>query len=138
MNTEMYRNVHLLAVKLLKVDDAGDKEKFNAFYNELKDLCEQNEHDDGVNHPVQWEALADFTEDLDLAQSYYAKALLLAEALSAREYIASVCYSMGQIYLSSGDTEKAQQFASQAKENAHNSSDKELREDILSLLTQIK
>lgn len=138
MNAEMYKKVHLLAVKLLKADDANDSEKFSVFYNELKELCEKNEKDDSVNHPVQWEALADFTEDVDLAQTYYATALELAEAVGARDYIASISYSMGQMYLSSGDTKNAFLLANQAKESAKNSPDKELREDIYALLAQIK
>lgn len=138
LNTKIYKTVHLLAVELLKANEADDANRFNELYSELEKLCEDNKQDVINNHPVQWETLADFTEDGDVALDIYMKALAYAEAIDARDYEASICYSCAQILLEKDDKEAALAMAVRAKKVAAGSPDKELIKDINRLLAQFK
>ena len=89
MNTKLYKKVHTLATELLEAAENDDGELFSRHYLELKTLCDDNENSD-KNHPVQWETLADFTEDLQQALAYYQKALGYAEKIDAKDYMASI------------------------------------------------
>ena len=97
MNTNLYKQVHRLAIELLKADDENNQANFTAHYNHLKQLCEDNVDDDHKNHPVQWETLADFTEDLEEALVIYQKALDYAVIREAIDYQASISFSMAQL-----------------------------------------
>ena len=97
MNTNLYKQVHRLAIELLKSADADNEAKFKASYAQLKQLCEENMSDDHKNHPVQWETLADFTEDLDEALAIYQQALDCAVLREAVDYQASISFSMAQL-----------------------------------------
>lgn len=138
MNSPLYKQVHLLAVELLKAADDDNAAVFNRLYAELQALCEQHEQDVALNHPVQWETLADFTEDHQQALALYSKALALAEALQAKEYVASIAYASAQILLELDDREAALARAIIAKKNVSNSPDKELKSEINSLLASLK
>ena len=138
MNSPLYKQVHLMAVELLKAADEDNAAVFNRLYAELQALCEQHEQDVALNHPVQWETLADFTEDHQQALALYSKALMLAEALEAREYVASIAYASAQILLELDDRDAALERAIIAKKNVSNSPDKELKSEINSLLASLK
>ncbi|NQX92886.1 MAG: SDR family oxidoreductase [Flavobacteriales bacterium] len=48
----------------MKAASVEDIAQFSSLYAELKAICVDNENTD-KDHPVQWETLADFTEELD-------------------------------------------------------------------------
>ena len=70
MNTKIYKRVLFLADHLMAAAQEKNQTKFDGFYSELKELCEAHENTD-KDHPVQWETLADFTDDLVLAVTIY-------------------------------------------------------------------
>lgn len=138
MNTKIYKEVHRQAIELLKAADSENEEKFMQIYSELKALCEDNENDDVKNHPVQWEALADFTDDTEAALVVYQKALAYAQAIDAHDYIASIGYSMAMLLNESEQKEAALVLASQASESIPHISDSELKREIYALIKELK
>ena len=135
MNTKLYKKVHTQAIEMLKAADSEDDANFQRLYEELKELCEEHE-DTEKNHPVQWETLADFTEDEALALDIYTKALDYAQAIEARDYMASICYAMALIY-KENDAEQALKSAKQAATHAENIEDKELQREIRALVKSL-
>ena len=66
MNAKIYKKVLSLTDNLLVAAEQKNQQRFDDFYSQLKLLCEEHENTD-KDHPVQWETLADFTDDLALA-----------------------------------------------------------------------
>ncbi|WP_145999137.1 tetratricopeptide repeat protein [Oceanicoccus sp. KOV_DT_Chl] len=134
MNTKLYKRVHTLAIELLKAAEDENDQVFEKYYEELKVLCVDNERDEIMNHPVQWETLADFTEDSAEALALYQKALGFAEAIDAKDYMASISYAMAIILQETGSAEQALVLARQAHNMASGGEDEELRKEIKALL----
>jgi len=137
LNTKLYKRVHSLAETLLNAAHKNDSSLFDKLYEELKQLCLENENS-GKNHPVQWETLADFTEDADEALTVYKKALDYAEASSENDYIASIHYSMAIILKEMGQSEQALDSALKANEQLNNIGDDTLQEEISELLASLR
>ncbi len=60
MTPPLYDEVLELSLVLANASTASDSEEEWKAYNKLKALCESNRGTNN-NHPIQWEALADFT-----------------------------------------------------------------------------
>jgi len=133
LNTKLYKSVHTLAEQLVEAADKADRETFDALYTELKAICIENENTE-KDHPVQWETLADFTEEVDDAIAIYEKALGKAEAINEKDYMASIAYSIATLQLELGENKKAIKYLEEAKINANKSEDLELKADIDQLL----
>lgn len=133
LNTKLYKSVHTLAEQLVEAADKADRETFDALYTELKAICIENENTE-KDHPVQWETLADFTEEVDDAIAIYEKALGKAEAINEKDYMASIAYSIATLQLELGENKKAVKYLEEAKINANKSEDLELKADIDQLL----
>ena len=137
MSTKLYKKVHSLATEMLLAADAEDDERFFKYHQELKDLCDEYENKD-ENHPVQWETLADFTEDAAEAMAIYQKALARAEQINAGDYIASICYAMAQLFKEQEDMEQALSYALQANDYAAKTEDQELQREVKRLLKTLR
>lgn len=137
LSTKLYKRVHTLAEELLKAARKEDEASFEALYAELRVLCEEHEGTE-KNHPVQWETLADFTEESDDALILYRKALTFAEAESAYDYIASINYAMAIMLQELGEKEQALVAANHAHAQAGNISDEELKEEIIHLIEALQ
>nr|WP_246813328.1 tetratricopeptide repeat protein [Neptunomonas phycophila] len=122
-----------MAEQLVEAADKADRETFDALYTELKAICIENENTE-KDHPVQWETLADFTEEVDDAIAIYEKALGKAEAINEKDYMASIAYSIATLQLELGENKKAIKYLEEAKINANKSEDLELKADIDQLL----
>ena len=136
MNTKLYTKVHSLAKGLMKAADNNNQKFFDRQYEQLKQLCEDNEKGN-KNHPVQWETLADFTEETDQALSVYRKALSYAEAISAHEYMASINYSMAILISDDGNKTLALDMAKNAQTYALKNADEQLISDINKLIASL-
>jgi tetratricopeptide (TPR) repeat protein len=140
MNTKLYKRVHALATELLKAAEAEDQKVFDRHYEELKAICYDHESEVGVNgeqaknHPVQWETLADFTEESSEALPLYEKALAYASDIEARDYMASITYSMARMLKDEGQLEQALEYAKEADKNASRTQDNELKREVKALL----
>lgn len=133
MNTKIYKSVHSLAEQLLEAAGQDDRKIFDVLYAELKAICVDNENTE-KDHPVQWETLADFTEELDDALLVYVKTLEKATAINAKDYMASVAFSMATLQIELGLTDVAIKSLQDAKISASNIEDKEFKKEIDELL----
>jgi tetratricopeptide (TPR) repeat protein len=136
LNTKLYKSVHTLAGKLMKAADNDDRAVFDSLYAELEAICMANENSE-KDHPVQWETLADFTEDLDEALSVYEQALAKAAAINAKDYMSSIAYSMATLQIEQGESEVAIKSLQDAKINANKIEDKVLKSEIHDLLESL-
>ena len=136
MNTRVYKAVHNLAGELMDAAHVENQRKFDSLYADLKALCEEHEGSE-KDHPVQWEALADFTEDLENAVVVYAKALEKAIAINSKDYMSSIAYSMATLQVELKQTDAAIENLQNAKVSANKIADKDLKVEIDKLLEKL-
>jgi len=137
MNTKLYKRVLELTDDLMAADQEENQPKFDAYYAELKQLCEDNENTD-KDHPVQWETLADLTNDLALAVTIYEHALVKAEAINDKDFRSSIGYSIAALKVELGDKTGAIEHLEKAKISCNKIIDKELKAEIHDLLEKLK
>ena len=136
MNTKIYKAVHDLAEKLMKAASKDDRETFFSLYGELKAICIKHENTE-KDHPVQWETLADFTEELEDAVAGYAKALEKSIAINSKDHQSSIAYSMATLQIELGHNDAAIKNLQNAKISANKIEDKELKAEIDDLLAKL-
>ena len=137
MNTKIYKQVLLHTDHLMAAAQAEDQVTFDQHYLALKQLCEEHDNSD-KDHPVQWETLADFTDDLPLAITIYQQALLKAEAINDKDFRSSISYSIAALKVELGDKDGAIESLEKAKISCNKISDKELKAEIHDLLEELK
>lgn len=137
MNTKIYKEVLFLAKELMSCAHKKDQANFDAYYEELKQICDDNDGTD-KDHPVQWETLADFTDDLELAVSLYDKALSKAVAINSKDYLSSIGFSVAQLQVELSNKMSAIEYLEQAKIHSNKIIDKELKADIHDLLKELQ
>jgi len=137
MNTKIYKSVLSLTDSLLTAAQEKNQTKFDGYYAELKQLCETHENTD-KDHPVQWETLADFTDDLALAVSVYQHALVKAEAINSKDFRSSIAFSIAALKVELGDKTGAIEHLEKAKISCNKIVDKELKAEIHDLLEELK
>ncbi|KGJ90988.1 hypothetical protein [Colwellia psychrerythraea] len=137
MNTKIYKQVLIITDNLMAAVQQKNQKRFDGFYVELQQLCEENEKTD-KDHPVQWETLADFTDDLALAITIYKKALVKAETINSKDFRSSIGYSIAALQVELGDTVEAIEHLEQAKISCNKIVDKELKAEIHDLLEKLK
>ncbi|MGB1198890.1 MAG: tetratricopeptide repeat protein [Thalassotalea sp.] len=136
MNTKIYKQVLALTDELLAAAQAENQTTFDTHYAALKQLCEANEKTD-KDHPVQWETLADFTDDLAVAVTLYEKALTKAESINDKDFRSSIGFSIGSLKVELGDNVGAISALEQAKISSNKIIDKELKAEIHDLLEKL-
>lgn len=137
MNTKIYKSVLLLADSLMAAAQEKNQKKFDGYYSELKQLCEEHEASD-KDHPVQWETLADFTDDLALAITIYEQALEKAEAINSKDFRSSIGFSIAALKVELDDKAGAIEHLEKAKISCNKIIDKELKAEIHDLLEELK
>jgi len=136
MNTKIYKAVHTLAERLMQAASKEERHTFDKLYAQLKAICVDNEHSE-KDHPVQWETLADFTEDLAEALDIYAKALEKSKAINSKDHLSSIAFSMASLQIELGQTEAAIKNLQDAKVSANKIEDKAFKIEIDELLSQL-
>jgi len=137
MNTKIYKRVLSLTDSLLGAVQQRNQTRFDGYYLELKQLCEEHDNTD-KDHPVQWETLADFTDDLALAVTIYEQALAKAEAINSKDFRSSIGYSAASLKVELGDKTGAIEHLEKAKVSCNKIIDKELKAEIHDLLEKLK
>ncbi len=137
MNTKIYKRVLSLTDNLLGAVQQRNQTRFDGYYLELKQLCEEHENTD-KDHPVQWETLADFTDDLALAVTIYEHALVKAEAINSKDFRSSISFSAASLKVELGDPVGAIEHLEKAKISCNKIIDKELKAEIHDLLEELK
>ena len=136
MNTKIYKKVLSLTDSLMTAAQEKNQTKFDGYYLELKQLCEFYETSD-KDHPVQWETLADFTDDLALAITIYEQALVKAEAINSKDFRSSIGFSIAALKVELGDKAGAIKHLEKAKISCNKIVDKELKAEIHGLLEEL-
>lgn len=136
MNTKIYKRVHTLAESLMSAVQKKDQTLFDSHYSELKTVCEENENSD-KDHPVQWETLADFTEDRALAITIYDKALLKAKSIKSRDFQSSIGFAIASLKVEKGDKASAIEYLTQAQVCSKRIPDYDLKAEIDNLLEKL-
>jgi len=137
MNTKIYKRVLSLTDNLLGAAQEQNQKRFDGYYLELKQLCEDNEKTN-KDHPVQWETLADFTDDLTLAITIYEQALIKAEAINSKDFCSSIGFSIAALKVELDDKAGAIEHLEKAKVSCNKIIDKELKAEIHNLLEKLK
>ena len=136
MNIKVYKAVHDLAEQLMEAANRNDRKRFELLFSRLKAICEENENT-SKDHPVQWETLADFTEELEEAITTYEKALQKSVAINNKDHMSSVAYSMATLQIELGQTNEAIKSLKNAKVSANKIEDKALKAEIHDLLESL-
>ena len=115
MKAPLYTEILQLCEAIAKASATDDEKAQLVAHQGLQKLCQSNQ---GTvkDHPLQWEALADFTHDGDQALDIYQLALNSAEQLNLPESKASIYLAMAQRYAEFEEPEKALSSAQQADE----------------------
>jgi hypothetical protein len=103
----------------------------------LQKLCATNQESPN-DHPLQWEALADFTEDGDQAIDIYQVGLHIAEKLKLTQYSASIYLAMAMRYQEFNEAEKTLEFAQKAHALIHSIDNNEFKTEIIDFLDNLK
>ena len=133
MKPALYDEVHQLSVDIVNASFEEDSQNEWGAYNRLRELCILNENT-AQDHPLQWEALADFTTNTQQALLLYKKALKCSELLGLDQYSASIKLEVAKKHLDENDVESALSFAYQANELAETTNNLELRKEISEFL----
>ena len=136
VNTKIYQSVYILAEELLEANNRGNQEVFDTLYATLQAICTDNENTD-KDHPVQWETLADFTEELEEALVIYEKALAKAIAINSKDFMSSIAFSMAVLQIEVGQTDAAITNLQNAKISCNKIEDKVLKNEIHDLLVKL-
>ncbi len=136
MKAPLYNEILDICQQIANASAEGNDEVRDNACKSLQKLCATNQGTP-KDHPLQWEALGDFTEDGDLAMDIYEIALESANKLKYSTFTASIYLSMAQRQQEFEETDKAIEYAKQAKIAGENIDNEELKQEIKGFLADI-
>jgi len=136
MKAPLYNDILTICQEISNASNAENDELRLTHCKKLQVLCAKNQGTP-KDHPLQWEALADFTEDGEQAIDIYEVALATADKLSLPTFTASAYLSMALRQVEFEEKEQALVFANKASEAAQTIESEELKAEIAELLVQL-
>lgn len=136
MKAPLYNEILEICQNIANASEKDDDNARNNACGDLQKLCATNQNSP-KDHPLQWEALADFTDDGDQAMDIYQIALSIAEKLKFDTFIASVYLAMAQRQQEFEENAKALEYANMATAAAKNISSEELKQEIQEFLSTL-
>ena len=136
MKAPLYNDILSICQEISNASNNNNDELRLASCKKLQILCATSQGTP-KDHPLQWEALADFTEDGEQAMDIYEVALATAEKLTLPTFTASAYLAMAQRQLEFEEKDKALVFANKANDAAQNIESEELKSEIAELLAQL-
>ncbi len=136
MKAPLYNEILDICQNIANASAKNDDDARISACNDLQKLCATNQNSP-KDHPLQWEALADFTEDGDQAMDIYHIALVMAEKLKLDTFITSVYLAMAQRQQEFEDNTKALEYANMASTTAQNISSEELKQEVQDFLSTL-
>ncbi len=130
MKAPLFNDILTISQAIADSSGKGDESARAEHYQQLIKLCAANENSP-KDHPLQWEALADFTNDSEQALDIYEKALHCAERLALVDFTASIYLSMAQRYEEMELVDKAREIADKSLALVEQVENKELCADIV-------
>jgi hypothetical protein len=137
MKAPLYNDILAICQDIAKASSNDNDELRLVACKKLQVLCATNQNSP-KDHPLQWEALADFTEDGDQALDIYEIAVATAEKLKLPTFIASAYLSMAQRHVEFEENSQALSFAQKASTAAEAIESEELKAEITELLAQLQ
>jgi hypothetical protein len=136
MKAPLYNDILAICQEIANASNTENDELRLASCKKLQVLCATNQGSP-KDHPLQWEALADFTEDGEQAMDIYEVALATAEKLALPIFTASAYLAMALRQVEFEEKEQALIFANKANEAATTIDSDELKAEITELLSQL-
>lgn len=136
MKAPLYNEILDICQNIANASERDDEDARNSACGDLQKLCATNQ-DSTKDHPLQWEALADFTDDGDQAMDIYQIALAIAEKLKLATFIASVYLAMAQRQQEFEESSKALEYATMANAAAKTINSEELKQEIKEFLSTL-
>jgi len=136
MKAPLYDDILVICQEIANASNNDNDELRLTSCKKLQVLCATNQGSP-KDHPLQWEALADFTEDGDQAMDIYEIALATADKMSLPIFTASVYLSMALRQVEFEENEQALIFANKANEAAKTIDSEELKTEITELLAKL-
>lgn len=133
--TQLYDDIHRLALDIVNASTNSDEAARLAAYAKLTTLCETNANSE-LDHPLQWEALGDFSQDYGVAISAYERGLQCASRLELAEYIASIKFAMAENHHEQGFLAEAIRLANEALAEVEYTTEVQLQAAIESFLME--
>ena len=136
MKAPLYNDILSICQEISNASNNNNDELRLASCKKLQILCATSQGTP-KDHPLQWEALADFTEDGEQAMDIYEVALATAEKLTLPTFTASAYLAMAQRQVEFEEKDKALVFANKANDAAQNIESEVLKSEIAELLAQL-
>jgi hypothetical protein len=136
MKAPLYADILAICQEIANASNTDNDELRLASCKKLQILCATNQGSP-KDHPLQWEALADFTEDGEQAMDIYDVALATAEKLALPVFTASAYLAMALRQVEFEEKEQALIFANKANDVAQSIESEELKTEITELLSQL-
>ena len=106
MSAPLYDEIRCLTLNLLRAAEGTDRKGEAKAFQALKALCTDAAGSE-ADHPLQWEALGDFSNSVELAITAYETGLACAERAGLDEYIASLNFALAEVFAEQQDFAKA-------------------------------
>lgn len=137
MKAPLYNEILDICQQIANASTEDNDEARASACKDLQKLCATHQ-DSPKDHPLQWEALADFTEDGDMAMDIYDIALASAEKLALPTFTASIYFAMAQRQAEFDEADQAIEYAKKAEAASEGISDKELIAEIKAFIADRK
>lgn len=136
MKAPLYNDILEICQNIANASAKDDDAARQSACADLQKLCATNQNSP-KDHPLQWEALADFTDDGDQAMDIYQIGLAIAKKLELETFIASIYLAMAQRQQEFEESTKALEYATMASTAARNIESEELKQEIQELLSAL-
>ena len=137
MRAKLSDQIHALAQTIIAANDAGDEKTEIEAYAQLRELC-IGSRDSNRNHPLQWEALGDFSATHEEAVAAYEEGLVLAQKFKMKEYIASIKLALAESYYDHGDAERVLPLLDEAEQALVDTDEYQLKGAIAELRAEVE
>lgn len=137
MKAPLFEKILTICQEISNASSTENDDARETACKKLQVLCATNQNTPN-DHPLQWEALADFTEDGDQAIDIYQIALATATQMSLNGFQTSITLAMAQRFHEFEEIEKAQEYAEKATELAKTIEDEELKTEVSDFLASIQ
>tara|TARA_B110000014_G_scaffold208412_1_gene159666 strand:+ start:213 stop:626 length:414 start_codon:yes stop_codon:yes gene_type:complete len=136
MKAPLYNDILTICQTIANASTSDNHDERLVACQSLQKLCATNQNTP-KDHPLQWEALGDFTDDGEQAMDIYQIGLATAEKLSLDNFKASIYLAMALRFDEFEEPENTLEYAKKAQESALNITDAELKEEINEFLTSL-
>lgn len=137
MKAPLFDDIIHISQKIADASANNDEATRELNYKELIKLCANNDNSP-KDHPLQWEALADFTLDSDQAIDIYQKGVECAQRLSLANSAASIYLAMAMRFQEMEENDKMNTYVKLLNEMLAQVTNDDLKTDIAEFTESIK